>query len=75
MVCVTTRKESALMARQPLCRLRDPKTRDYLHLSGAGVTPSADYAWSGTRKQAAALRRRADACGWPWPFVIMEDEA
>lgn len=74
MVCVTSRKESALMARRQLCRLRDPKSREYLHLSGKGSTAGTDYAWAGTRRQAEKLGERAVARGDVWPFEIMEDE-
>ncbi|WP_102226836.1 hypothetical protein [Acidimangrovimonas sediminis] len=56
------------------CRLRDPKDRAYLHLSGCGATTGTTYAWLGTPRQADLLRTRAEARGEPWPFIIVELE-
>ncbi|WP_102226889.1 hypothetical protein [Acidimangrovimonas sediminis] len=56
------------------CRLRDPKARAYLHLSGRGVTTGTTYAWLGTPRQADRLRTRAEARGELWPFVIVDLE-
>ena len=50
-------------------RFRDPKTKEYLHLSGTGRTNGVDYAWIGTRAQARAIRDRALSADQPWPFI------
>lgn len=52
-------------------RFRDPKTKEYLHLSGTGRTKGTDYAWIGTRVQARAIRDRALSEDQPWPFIAV----
>lgn len=51
-----------------MVRLRDPNSRQYLHLSGTGLTRGKDYSWIGTRAQASALKKLAKASGNDWPF-------
>lgn len=53
-------------------RLRNPETGAFLHCSGAGTTFDATWAWSGFRRQARALRARAEAQGEHWPYRIDE---
>ncbi len=50
-------------------RLRDPKTGNLLHLSGAGTTTDTTWSWLGYRHQAKTLRTRATTKGEDWPFV------
>jgi len=52
-------------------RLCDPKTRAFLHLSGAGTTTDVQMSWLGLRRQAEVLRQRARARGEGWPFAIV----
>lgn len=53
-------------------RFRDPKTKEYLHLTGTGRTLGTDYAWVGTRPQARALRDRALSENSDWPFAAVK---
>jgi len=57
-----------LLARDKV-RLRNPQTRDLLHLSGAGVTTDVTWAWLGHMHQARTLRERALIRGEDWPFM------
>ena len=57
---------------KPKVRFRIAGTRQYLHLSGAGVTHGTRYAWSGTKAQARALRDRAISQGQDWPFKAVK---
>ena len=59
-------------AQKPKVRFRIPGTKQYLHLSGTGVTNGTEYAWNGTKAQARALRDRAAAEGWDWPFKAVK---
>lgn len=52
-------------------RFQNPKTKEYLHLSGTGRTTGTDYAWIGTRAQARAIRDRALSGDQPWPFIAV----
>jgi hypothetical protein len=49
-------------------RLIDPRSGQYLHLSGSGRTEGTAHAWIGTTAQAAALEAVAQAGGQSWPF-------
>lgn len=51
-----------------LCRMVNPATGQYLHLSGTGVAASLDEAWLGYRTQADTLRRKAIENGQIWPY-------
>ena len=55
-----------------LRRLRNPVTNRYLHLSGEAecTTTGTAYAWSGTHAQALELKRRWNARGREFPFVL-----
>ena len=44
---------------------------NYLHFSGKGETPLRDYAWSGTKQQAATLEARTKESGKPWVFHVV----
>jgi hypothetical protein len=52
-------------------RFKIPRTKTYLHLSGAGTTEGTAYAWSGTKEQAKKLRDRAKIRGEDWPFTAV----
>lgn len=56
-------------------RFRDPKTKEYLHLSGFGKTKGTDYAWIGTHAQARAIRDRALSEDQPWPFIAVRPKS
>ena len=49
-------------------RLQHRKTREYLHLSGAGTVKGTGTAWIGYKRQARTLRERALVAGQTWPF-------
>jgi len=57
-----------IMQSKSKVRLRNPNTGEFLHLSGAGTTPNARWAWLGHMHQAATLQQRASARGEDWPF-------
>ncbi|MBM1814525.1 hypothetical protein [Pseudosulfitobacter pseudonitzschiae] len=57
---------------KPKVRFRMPGTKQYLHLSGTGVTHGTEYAWNGTKAQARALRDRAAMEGQDWPFKTVK---
>lgn len=53
-------------------RFKIPRSKTYLHLSGVGETHGIDYAWSGTRVQAQAIRNKALSEGREWPFIAVK---
>ena len=52
-------------------RLIDPRSGQYLHLSGSGLTEGTAHAWIGTTAQAATLEAAARAEGQPWSFELI----
>lgn len=53
---------------QRMHRLWNPKTRCYLHLSGAGETDDVSLSWLGFAYQADTLRQRAKVRGEAWAY-------
>lgn len=51
-----------------MVRLRDPKTKTFLHLSGTGTTTDKNLSWLGYPYQAQTLQQQAKTRGEDWPF-------
>ncbi len=60
-----------IMLSRDKVRLRNPITREFLHLSGRANTKDISQAWLGFQHQAETLRQRAAEQGDEWPYVII----